>query len=102
MAAPPFAKLVQGRDGHFYGTTYQGGASGYGTVFKITSAGVLTTLHSFNSTNGVTPRAGLVQGSDGDFYGTTYGGGANNFGTVFKITPAGGADHAAQLQRHEW
>jgi uncharacterized repeat protein (TIGR03803 family) len=85
----PFAGLVLGSDGAFYGTTSVGGTGGAGTVFKITSSGVLTTLHSFNNTNGDDPRAGLVLGSDGAFYGTTTSGGAINIGTVFKITPAG-------------
>ncbi|HWZ95186.1 MAG TPA: choice-of-anchor tandem repeat GloVer-containing protein [Opitutaceae bacterium] len=90
--AYPDATLVQGSDGNFYGTTQYGGASGatgHGTVFKITLAGVLTTLVSFVDTNGAYPTAGLVQGSDGNFYGTTSGGGSNSDGTVFKITPAG-------------
>ena len=81
--------LVQATDGNFYGTTYSGAAYGYGTVFKITPASALTTLHSFDSTDGADPEAGLVQGTDGSFYGTTYFGGAYNYGTIFKITPAG-------------
>jgi uncharacterized repeat protein (TIGR03803 family) len=89
----PFAPLVQGTDGNFYGTTSLGGAStncsnGCGTVFRITPAGTLTTLHSFTQTDGVDPN-GVVEGNDGNFYGTTYGGGSNNIGTVFKITPGG-------------
>jgi uncharacterized repeat protein (TIGR03803 family) len=81
-------------DGNFYGTTFNGGAKGiYGTVFKITPGGVLTTLYSFcsqaNCTDGSFPEAGLVQGSDRNFYGTTTQGGTNNFGTVFTITPNG-------------
>lgn len=85
----PVAKLVQGTDGNFYGTTNEGGASYYGTVFKITPGGMLTTLHSFDFTDGTYPDAGLVQATDGNFYGTTsYGGGGPN-GTVFKITPGG-------------
>src|SRR5271166_3728174 len=52
-------------------------------------AQTLTTLHSFDSTDGAYPFAGLFQASDGNFYGTTYNGGANNEGTVFKITPSG-------------
>jgi uncharacterized repeat protein (TIGR03803 family) len=91
--ANPEAGLVQGTDGNFYGTTYFGGANcpvyGCGTVFKITPSGALTTLHSFDSTDGANPRAGLVQATNGKFYGTTYGGGANDYGTVFKITPGG-------------
>jgi uncharacterized repeat protein (TIGR03803 family) len=84
----PWATLVQGIDGSFYGTTEQGGASNGGTVFKITPTGRLTTLHSFAGTDGSGPTAGLVQGSDGNFYGTTASGG-NGAGTIFKITPAG-------------
>ena len=90
----PHASLVQATDGNFYGTTSAGGDEGYGTVFKITPGGVLTTLHSFNSVDGNGPLAGLVQGSDGNFYGTTSAGGAsgncrNGCGTVFKITASG-------------
>ncbi len=87
--AYPEAELVQARDGNFYGTTYGGGANYYGTVFKITASGVLTTLHSFNGDDGYYTYAGLVQASDGNFYGTTYFGGAHDSGTVFKSTPSG-------------
>jgi len=82
----PFAGLVQAANGDLYGTTYFGGASGAGTVFKITPSGTLTTLYSFS--DGQT-YAGLVQAADGDLYGTTYSGGANGGGTIFKITPSG-------------
>ena len=93
----PFAGLVQGSDGNFYGTTYLGGSSancdgGCGTVFRINSSGTETTLYSFvgSSTDGENPyHDGLVQGSDGSFYGTTKYGGANSLGTVFRITPSG-------------
>ena len=91
----PDAGVVQATDGNFYGTTYTGGASGNcqggcGTIFKITSAGTLTTLHSFTWYDGASPVGALVQGSDGNLYGTTYGGGAEpRVGTVFKITPGG-------------
>jgi uncharacterized repeat protein (TIGR03803 family) len=91
----PNGWLVQGSDGNFYGTASAGGADGFGTVFKITPAGHLTTLHSFNSTDGSEPSA-LIRASDGNFYGTTASGGGTNCsrgsnacGTVFKITPAG-------------
>jgi uncharacterized protein (TIGR03437 family) len=86
----PYGKLVQASDGNFYGTTSQGGSSGLGTVFTITSGGILTTLHTFTSRpDGGTPRDGLIQASDGYFYGTTSGGGANGLGVVFRISTAG-------------
>jgi uncharacterized repeat protein (TIGR03803 family) len=93
--AQPYAGLVQGINGSFYGTTFGGGANSLGTVFEITAGGTLTTLYSFcsqtNCTDGSGPFAGLVQASDGSLYGTTYYGGAYGygFGTVFKITPGG-------------
>jgi uncharacterized repeat protein (TIGR03803 family) len=89
--AVPYAGLIQATDGNLYGTTYAGGANnGYGTVFKITTSGTLTTLHSFDATDGAGPYAGLVQATNGDLYGTTeYGGSNGGFGTVFKITPSG-------------
>jgi uncharacterized repeat protein (TIGR03803 family) len=89
-AANPFAALVQSSDGNFYGTTLGGGANSYGTVFKITPAGVETVLYSFGGApDGFSPFAALVQGSDGNFWGTTINGGANDDGTVFSVTPAG-------------
>ena len=86
----PRAGLVQGSDSNFYGTTEEGGASGSGTVFSISSSGNLTNLWSFTGgPDGGGPVAGLVQGSDSNFYGTTVAGGTNDWGTVFQITPAG-------------
>jgi uncharacterized repeat protein (TIGR03803 family) len=91
----PFAGLVQANSGDFYGTTLGGGASGEGTIFKMTPSGALTTLHSFNGGDGAEPTAPLVQATNGDFYGTTtyYGndehGGAYSGGTIFKMTPSG-------------
>jgi len=82
--------LVQATDGNLYGTTGGGGANSDGTVFKITAAGTLTTLRSFDGTDGQGPPGGLVQAANGDFYGTTGFGGANgNYGTIFEITPGG-------------
>src|SRR5208282_6072289 len=89
--ANPQAGLVQGSDGNFYGTTYQGGTNNDGAVFKIRTNGGLSSLYSFTGgNNGANPQAGLVQGSDGNFYGTTYQGGTNNYGTVLKISTNGG------------
>ncbi len=85
--ANPSAALIQAIDGNFYGTTENGGASNDGTVFKITLKGRLTTLHSFDGTDGSGP-AGLIQATDGSLYGATVYG-AKGGGTIFKITPAG-------------
>jgi uncharacterized repeat protein (TIGR03803 family) len=94
----PQAGLVQASDGNFYGTTQQGGnqtcIGGCGTIFRITPAGKLTTLHSFcseaNCDDGTNPIAGLIQATDGNLYGTTFDGGANNAGTIFEISLSGG------------
>lgn len=92
------ASLVLATDGNFYGTTFNGGTYGYGTVFRVTPGGVLTTLYSFDISDGAHPTVGLIQAADGNFYGTTGGGGTSNnctlfgtngCGTVFKITPQG-------------
>jgi uncharacterized repeat protein (TIGR03803 family) len=89
----PLGALVQGVDGNLYGTTASGGSYSYGTVFKITTSGALTTLHSFcsqaNCSDGSDPAAGPVQATDGNLYGTTYGGGNGKCGTVFRITLEG-------------
>jgi len=85
--AYPTTALVQATDGNFYGTTYEV-ANGYGTVFEIAPGGKLTTLHSFDGTDGGGP-VGLVQATDGNFYGTTEALGPNGLGTVFKMIPSG-------------
>lgn len=89
----PRSTLIRATDGDFYGTTVQGGGdSGNGTIFKITSAGVFTTIYDFceaGCADGANPESGLVQGNDGNFYGTTFFGGAHGGGTVFRITPTG-------------
>ena len=90
--ATPEAGLVQGTDGFFYGTTFLGGTNNDGTVFQISSNGVLTTIHQFGDVrkvDGKNPKAALVQSSDGNFYGTTLAGGAHNDGTAFRISSAG-------------
>jgi uncharacterized repeat protein (TIGR03803 family) len=85
--ANPVARMVQGPDGNFYGTTASGGAFNMGTAFQVTKTGVLNTLYSFTgSGDGATPVAGLVLGADGSFYGTTTYGTTNNNGTFFRLT----------------
>ncbi|MGB7769683.1 MAG: choice-of-anchor tandem repeat GloVer-containing protein [Verrucomicrobiia bacterium] len=85
----PYAELVQGVDGNFYGTTLEGG-NGWGTVFRIIPGGSVSNLYSFTGgADGGSPEARLVQGVDGSLYGTTSEGGASSSGTVFKITTNG-------------
>jgi uncharacterized repeat protein (TIGR03803 family) len=86
----PQGGLVQASDGYLYGTTYNGGTNGYGTIFRITTNGAFTSLYSFTfGHDGASPEAGLVQASDGYLYGTAYQGGTNDFGTVFRISTNG-------------
>jgi uncharacterized repeat protein (TIGR03803 family) len=94
----PTAALIVDANGDLFGTTTQGGAAGYGTVFEIQNAGTVTapvyasaptTLVSFNSSDGAYPHAGLTADANGDLFGTTIQGGAAGYGTVFEITGAG-------------
>jgi uncharacterized repeat protein (TIGR03803 family) len=93
----PDTTMVQASNGELYGTTQAGGAYGQGTIFKLTLAGALTTLHSFCETqntagdclDGMSPYTALVQGTNGYLYGATQSNGAYGFGTIFRITPTG-------------
>jgi uncharacterized repeat protein (TIGR03803 family) len=89
----PLAGLVRDNAGNFYGTTLQGGTSGVGTVFKVSSSGEEIVLYSFCSVSGCADGSGpwgdLVLDSAGNLYGTTFQGGALNYGTVFKVDPTG-------------
>ena len=78
----PASQLVQGADGYLYGTTEEGGADGWGIIFKTTTNGDLNTVATFMSDNGATPNQAMTAGTDGNFYGTTSGGGANGDGEV--------------------
>lgn len=85
--------LMLAANGDIYGSTSLGGSStactnGCGTIFKITPSGTLTTVYSFDSTDGSNPSTPL-QATDGNFYGTGHRGGAYGEGTIFKLTPSG-------------
>src|SRR5207249_3331039 len=77
--------LALGRDGAFYGTTYNGGVHDSGTAFRVTTGGTLTTLVQFDGNNGALPYASLVCGNDGALYGTTSSGGSHNAGNIFRL-----------------
>ncbi len=73
--------------GNLYGTTYSGGAFGDGAVFEVAQdSGTITTLVSFNGSNGANPNGGLTMDGRGNLHGTTSFGGASNDGTVFEVT----------------
>ena len=108
-AAPgtgPRGRLLEGADGCLYGATFQGNNNGhvdpsFGTVFKVTKAGVFTSLVNFTRTVtatetaanafGAYPVGDLALGTGGLMYGTTYGGGAGDQGTIWSLDPATGA-----------
>jgi uncharacterized repeat protein (TIGR03803 family) len=91
----PLFGVVLDKAGNLYGTTPGGGAYGYGTVYKVTSSGVETILHSFNldGADGTGPEGALIIDASGNLYGTTGDGGSNclpgGCGTVFEITALG-------------
>lgn len=104
----PTSALILDAKGNLYGTTQFGGSStncigGCGTVFKLSSAGTETVLHSFtgpSTGDGANPVSGLVMDSSGNLYGTTVNGGSSTncpagssspggCGTVFKIDTSG-------------
>jgi uncharacterized repeat protein (TIGR03803 family) len=93
----PYGRLVEGSDGALYGTTYQGGSNGYGTVYRITKLGQFSLLHSFYGYNsgtgiyedGLYPYSGLIVATDGNMYGTTNSYGHYGYGTIYQITTGG-------------
>jgi uncharacterized repeat protein (TIGR03803 family) len=80
--------LVRGSDGALYGTTLQGGAHGFGTVFKANVDGSLKTLHDFTKIDGAGPSS-IIEGHDSNLYGRTNTGGKTDLGTLFRITRKG-------------
>lgn len=102
--AEPQGILVNGRDGFLYGTCSAGGSNGTGSIYKITTNGVLTALYSFGAAtqypgtggvqnqynaDGINPKD-LVLGSDGSFYGVAFYGGPNGSGSVYQYSQSAG------------
>jgi len=108
--ASPVAGLTFDTDGNLYGTTYQGGRYGFGTVFELTPPSALgalwhwNSLHDFddNGLDGEYPEAGLIFDSNGNLYGTTFSGGdgtscGGGCGTVFELNLTGKTYHETFL-----
>jgi uncharacterized repeat protein (TIGR03803 family) len=92
----PSGALVQDAAGNLYGTSTEGGADGFGIVFKLAPNGTETVLYSFTGErDGRYPAAPLMQDAAGNLYGVTSEGGAllcgggSGCGVVFALSPAG-------------
>jgi uncharacterized repeat protein (TIGR03803 family) len=83
----PYGNLIAVND-TLYGTTSGGGPKGDGTVYSISTHGVIHVLHTFTGPDGAVPMAGLLD-VNGTFYGTTIAGGLHKKGTVFSVTTRG-------------
>lgn len=77
--------VIEASDGFLYGRTTYGGTNDWGIAYRITPAGVLTVLHSFDK---YAEDEGLIQASDGNFYGVTTGD-SQTAPTIFRMDPAG-------------
>jgi len=97
IGAPVMNGVTFDSHGNFWGATYgggndfapAGGASGLGTIYELTTAGVFTTLVEFSGPNGELPGP-VVFDSQGNLWGTAVSGGAANDGALFEYSPASG------------
>jgi uncharacterized repeat protein (TIGR03803 family) len=90
----PQALLVNDPESNLYGTTYLGGANGLGAVFKVSTNGKETILHSFagppdGGGDGAFSYVGVIRDSEGNLYGVTSGGGTYGAGAVYEVSAAG-------------
>jgi uncharacterized repeat protein (TIGR03803 family) len=83
----PIGSLAIDKKGNLYGATEDGGANGYGTIWKLTPGGTFTVLHAFSYSDGGYPYAGVMRTANGTLFGTTYLGGTDGYGTVFSLVP---------------
>jgi len=92
-AAPPasdgygsVAGLVQGSDGFLYGVNPNGGAGGFGTLFKINTNGTtFQVLHNFDVVTGAGPTSTPILHTNGKIYGMTTSGGAFHQGVIYSF-----------------
>jgi uncharacterized repeat protein (TIGR03803 family) len=89
-SSPAYGSLLLDKLGNLYGVTAYGGASNDGVVFRITTGGSFTMLHSFTGADGSLAYGTPVEDAEGNLYGTAAEGGTYGGGTVWKLT-AGGA-----------
>jgi uncharacterized repeat protein (TIGR03803 family) len=89
--ANPFGGLIEDSSGDFFGTTENGGAAQHGTVFELAAgSSTVTTLASFNGTNGENPYDCLLEDSSGNLFGTAYFDSTYVDGTVFELAARSG------------
>jgi uncharacterized repeat protein (TIGR03803 family) len=96
----PEGTLISDSAGNLYGTTLEGGATGWGSVFEVLpKTGGERVLHSFNKngTDGYNPVGSLVFDSKGNLYGTTSEGGAHGMGTIYELAPKAGGGWKEQV-----
>ena len=86
----PVASLAMDTSGTLYGTNFFDGASGYGSVFKLTpnkGKWTYTDLHDFTGgSDGGYPGGGVAFDSKGNAFGTAVLGGTDNFGVLYEVT----------------
>jgi len=88
--AYPDGVLVEGNDGNFYSSAYEGSTNNYGVVYKITTKGAYTEFFGFaGGSEGNQPVRGLLLATDGNWYGVTNVGGADGIGTLYQLSANG-------------
>lgn len=90
----PTGNLLLDKGGNLYGTAQRGGSQGCGTVFQLSPAHTLNTLHDFctlpDDADGSAPAGALIMDGAGELYGVTYGHeGVYPAGTVYKVSQGG-------------
>jgi len=91
--------LIWDQQGNIYGTTLDGGAAGYGTVYELTPSGngySESVLHNFPGPDGVFLGSGVIFDKKGNLFGAAYQGGTNDGGIIFELTYVPGAGWTEQ------